>query len=121
MHKTFLAVAALLGALAVAIGAFGAHSLKQVVTEETLNTFETGVRYHFLHVFALLVTGILYKEFPDKWLIYAGNCFIIGIILFSGSLYTLTIFRVADINFDKIGIITPFGGVAFIAGWICLS
>jgi len=120
MHKTFLVVASMLGALAVAFGAFGAHGLKQYVSAETLNTFETGVRYQFFHVFALLATGILYEKFPVKWLKYAGYCFIIGIILFSGSLYVLTAFRAAHIDFDKIGIITPFGGLAFIAGWLFL-
>src|SRR5688572_9762061 len=87
MHKGFLRTAAVLGALAVALGAFGAHGLKQVVPPETVSTFETGVRYQFYHTFALLVVGIL---FSGKWMKYAGICFLTGIVLFSGSLYALT-------------------------------
>ena len=121
MHKSFLKIATILGALAVIFGAFGAHSLKQVVSENAVTTFETGVRYQFYHVFALMVTGIIYKDFANKWMYYAGNCFIAGIVLFSGSLYLLTFF-VALVRpaASWIGIITPFGGLAFILGWIFL-
>src|SRR5215831_13860207 len=114
MHKGFLLSAALLGALAVAIGAFGAHSLKQHVSADTLNVFETGVRYQFYHVMALLAIAIVYARYPNRFMVYAGNCFILGIILFSGSLYALTIFRATDVNFEKIGIVTPVGGLFFI-------
>jgi uncharacterized membrane protein YgdD (TMEM256/DUF423 family) len=120
MHKGFLQAAALLGAIAVAVGAFGAHGLKQYVSADTLNVFETGVRYQFYHALAILAIGIIYEKFPNRWMIYAGNCFITGIILFSGSLYTLTILRAADMSFDKIGIVTPLGGLFFIAGWLSL-
>ena len=120
MHKKFLLIGSILGALAVGIGAFGAHGLKQYVDGETLNIFETGVRYQFYHVFALLAVGILYEKFSVKWLRYAGNCFIAGIILFSGSLYAMVAGRAADMNLDRIGIITPFGGVLLIAGWLLL-
>ncbi len=121
MHKGFLKWAALLGALAVALGAFGAHGLKKYVPIETISTFETGVRYQFYHVFALLAVGILYERFPVKWLRYAGNCFLIGMLLFSGSLYLLTAFKATEsIGMEKFGIITPFGGLFFIAGWLLL-
>lgn len=121
MHKSFLKIATMLGALAVILGAFGAHALKQVVSDNAVITFETGVRYQFYHVFALLTTGILYKDFSNKWMNYAGNLFITGIVLFSGSLYVLTFF-VALVRpaLNWIGIITPFGGLAFILGWIFL-
>ena len=121
MHKSFLKIATILGALAVILGAFGAHSLKQVVSDNAVITFETGVRYQFYHVFALLITGTLYKDFSNKWMNYAGNLFITGIVLFSGSLYVLTFF-VALVRpaLNWIGIITPFGGLAFILGWIFL-
>ena len=121
MHKSFLKIATILGALAVILGAFGAHALKQVVSENAVITFETGVRYQFYHVFALLITGTLYKDFSNKWMNYAGNLFITGIVLFSGSLYVLTFF-VALVRpaLNWIGIITPFGGLAFILGWIFL-
>ena len=121
MHKGFLRWAALLGALAVGLGAFGAHGLKQFVTVETIGTFETGVRYQFFHVFALLAVGILYERFPVKWLRYAGNCFLIGILLFSGSLYILTALKATDtVGLTGIGAITPIGGVFFIGGWLLL-
>ena len=121
MYKNFLQWAAILGALAVALGAFGAHSLKQYVPVETISTFETGVRYQFYHVFALLLAGVLWERFPGKWMRYAGYCFLIGILLFSGSLYLLTFLKATNtIGLTGLGIITPFGGVFFIGGWICL-
>jgi uncharacterized membrane protein YgdD (TMEM256/DUF423 family) len=119
MHKGFLRWAALLGALAVALGAFGAHGLKKYVPAETISTFETGVRYQFYHVFALLAVGILYERFPVKWLRYAGNSFLLGILLFSGSLYILTALKATDtVGLSGIGAITPVGGIFFIAGWV---
>jgi len=122
MHKFFLCIASVLGALAVAFGAFGAHALKRLVSEVAVNIFETGVRYQFYHVFALALVGILYREFSNTWMVWAGNCFIIGMILFSGSLYFLTYIKAAvKPGLDWVGIITPFGGLAFIAGWICMA
>lgn len=121
MHKPFLQLAALLGAVSVAFGAFGAHALKKMVSESVVNIFETGVRYQFYHVFALAVVGILYREFSNKWILWAGNFFLIGMLLFSGSLYILTYIKFLDKqNLNWIGAITPLGGVAFIAGWICM-
>ncbi len=111
----------MLGALAVAFGAFGAHALKRLVSESAVNIFETGVRYQFYHVFALALVGILYREFSNTWMVRAGNCFIIGMILFSGSLFFLTYIKAAvRPGLDWVGIITPFGGLAFIAGWVCM-
>ena len=119
MHKGFLRWAAILGSLAVVLGAFGAHGLKQYVPAETISTFETGVRYQFYHVFALLAVGIIYKDLPLKWLRYAGNCFLIGILLFSGSLYILTALKATDtVGLSGVGAITPLGGMFFIAGWL---
>ena len=121
MHKGFLQTAAILGALAVALGAFGAHALKKMVPPETVTTFETGVRYQFYHVFALLAVAILFGSFPGRNLQYAGICFIIGIILFSGSLYALTALSATNtVGLRGIGAITPIGGVFFIVGWIFL-
>lgn len=121
MHRKFLATSAILGALSVAIGAFGAHSLKQIVPAESLVTFETGVRYQFYHTFALFLVAILYERFPHKQIRWAGNCFIIGIILFSGSLYALTLLKATEnVGLSKLGIITPFGGLFFIAGWLLI-
>ena len=121
MHKNFLVWAAVLGALAVILGAFGAHKLKELVPPETVSTFQTGVTYQFYHVFALIATGILFAQLPGSQLLWAGRCFIIGIILFSGSLYLMTILKMTEnVGLKSIGILTPIGGVFFIAGWICL-
>jgi uncharacterized membrane protein YgdD (TMEM256/DUF423 family) len=119
MDKKFLIIAAWLGALSVALGAFGAHSLKGHLPRHLLDTFETGVRYQFYHVFALALTGLLYRSYPNKKIKLAGNLFITGIIFFSGSLYFLSI--LGTDNFSWIGAITPIGGVFFIAGWIFLA
>ena len=122
MNRNFLVTAALLGALTVAIGAFGAHGLKQVVSPESLGVFETAVRYQFYHVFALLAVVILYKENPGKLLLWSGYLFIIGIILFSGSLYLLTFMKAANkVGMEGIGMITPFGGLFFIGGWFLMT
>ena len=121
MHNRFITSGALLGAIAVALGAFGAHGLKKMVPAETVQTFQTGVQYQMYHALALLLTGVLYEKCYQKFARIAGILFIIGIILFSGSLYLLTAGKVAGTtSLDKAGIITPFGGVAFIAGWLFL-
>lgn len=121
MSKRFIQYAALLGALSVALGAFGAHSLKKILDESSLDTFETGVRYQFYHTFALLAVGILYRRMPTKLMEWAGILFISGIVLFCGSLYILTFLQaVENVGLKGVGAITPLGGVCFIAGWICL-
>lgn len=121
MHKGFLTTATILAALAVALGAFGAHALKKIVPPESVTTFETGVRYQFYHTFALFLTAILFQYFPGKWLNVAGWLFIVGIILFSGSLYLLTVLKATNsVGLKGVGILTPFGGLFFIAGWIFL-
>lgn len=121
MHKGYLKTATLLGALSVGMGAFAAHTLKATVSDYALAIFETSVRYQFYHVFALLIVGMLYKEFPGKLLKWSGMLFIAGIILFCGSLYVLTFIKAAEISgYNWIGAITPLGGLCFIAGWICL-
>ncbi len=120
MHKGFLKTAALTGALSVMLGAFAAHGLKKILSPDNLQVFETAVRYQFYHVFALLAVGILYKEFPGKLMEWAGRFFIAGIILFSGSLYVLCYVKHNEIPLNWLGAITPFGGAAFIAGWLAL-
>ena len=121
MHRNFIRTAAMLGVLSVVFGAFGAHSLKEKISPEALNIFETGVRYQFYHVFALLAAGILYKEFSNKFIRWAGIFFIAGIVLFSGSLYMLTYFKATgNTGYNWIGAITPIGGLSFILGWIFL-
>lgn len=121
MHKGYIRTAALLGAFSVAMGAFAAHSLKQSVSAYAVEIFETSVRYQFYHAFALLIAGILFKEFPGKLLKWAGIFFIAGIILFCGSLYVLTFIKAAVLpGYKWVGAVTPFGGLCFIVGWICL-
>lgn len=122
MQKKLLQAGALLGALSVILGAFGAHSLKQILSEKGLAIFETGVRYQFYHAIALLITGILSKEFYNNYLRWAGRLFGVGILLFSGSLYALSFVVSGENNGLKwIGAVTPLGGVCFIAGWLLLA
>jgi uncharacterized membrane protein YgdD (TMEM256/DUF423 family) len=121
MSKRFIQYAAILGALSVALGAFGAHALKKIVEADAVATFETGVRYQFYHTFALLAVGILYRRMPTKIMEWAGILFISGIVLFSGSLYLLTYLNATEtVGLKGVGAITPLGGLCFIAGWICL-
>ncbi len=121
MHKGFLRWGAMLGALSVALGAFAAHGLKKFVEQETVNTFETGVRYQFYHVFALILVSLLYEKSPTKLLSWSGYSFLTGILLFSGSLYALTAMKATGtVGLSGIGIITPFGGLFFILGWVLM-
>jgi len=121
MNKNFLSVAALLGALSVALGAFAAHKLREMVSPDAVAVFETGVRYQFYHVFALLFVALLSERISNKWMIWAGNCFIMGIVLFCGSLYALTALKIAvNSHLLLVGILTPIGGLFFIAGWLFL-
>src|SRR5699024_7012811 len=121
MHRTFLIIAALFGALAVALGAFGAHGLQKVAAPETVEIYETAVRYQFYHTFALLAVGVLFIWYPGKLLSLSGLFFIIGVLLFSGSLYLITFLKIAEkIIPTLVGIITPIGGLFLIAGWLLL-
>ena len=116
MDRTFLLIGAVAGALGVGLGAFGAHGLRGRLTPEMLGVFETGVRYHLYHALALVATAALMGRFHGRLVTAAGWCFTAGIVLFSGSLYLLALTGVT-----VLGAITPLGGVAFIAGWICLA
>ena len=119
MHKGFLAGGALLGGVAVALGAFGAHGLKRIVPPETVSTFQTGVQYQMYHGLAVIAVAIIFDKFPNKLIRWSAISFCIGILLFSGSLYLLTILKATgSIGLEGIGIITPFGGVFFILGWL---
>jgi uncharacterized membrane protein YgdD (TMEM256/DUF423 family) len=121
MHKKFLTIACVLGAVSVCLGAFAAHSLKQIFSVEELQIFETAVKYQFYHVFALFITAILYNHYPVKKMLWAGNLFITGIVLFSGSLYALCFAKNNGLNLNWLGAITPFGGVCFIVGWLLMA
>lgn len=117
MQRTFIAWGALLAMLGVAVGAFGAHMLKPVIGAEALAVYETGVQYHMIHALGLLLIGLVAGQLGEsKRLRWAGRLLLIGIVLFSGSLYVLSISGI-----KVLGAITPLGGVSFIAGWICLA
>ncbi|RYY50809.1 MAG: DUF423 domain-containing protein [Chitinophagaceae bacterium] len=117
MHRGIFITACILAALSVALGAFAAHGLKNMISDNAVATFETGVRYQFYHVFALLFTAILYKEYHSVKI--AAWLFIIGILLFSGSLYLLTMTQgMVKPGFKWVGPLTPIGGMFLIGGWI---
>jgi uncharacterized membrane protein YgdD (TMEM256/DUF423 family) len=111
--NTILALVGILGALAVGLGAFGAHALKELLAQNGYTeVFRTANQYHFYHTFALALIALLPQPEKYKWATYS---FIVGIVLFSGSLYLLSITKISIL-----GAITPFGGVFFIAGWLIL-
>jgi uncharacterized membrane protein YgdD (TMEM256/DUF423 family) len=116
-QKQTLTTASITGVLTVALGAFGAHALKPMLTAAgRLETYELAVRYQFYHTLALLAVGILMGQFASKKLSYAAIFFLIGIIFFSGSLYVLCF-----TGLTILGAVTPIGGVLFILGWVFLG
>ncbi len=123
--KQIIFAAAILGALAVILGAFGAHKLKEILEPEKLETFKLGVNYQYFHVLALLSCGLLslFSRDTIKLFSYASICLIVGIAFFSGSLYLLSLKDVVNLGsaIKIIGPITPIGGLFFIAGWILLG
>jgi len=116
MLRGFLLLAAFFGFTGVALGAFAAHGLKDRLSAEYLAIFHTGVTYQLVHALALFGVALLATHIPGRLVTWAGLSFAIGIILFSGSLYLLTLTGVS-----KLGIITPFGGLGFLIGWFCLG
>lgn len=118
MAKKWMAWGAVLAMTAVALGAFGAHGLKAALTADRLEIFNTGVRYQFYHAFALLFLGLWAKAVPDnRWISRAGSAFVLGVFLFSGSLYLLAVQDLLQWPVSWLGPVTPLGGVAFIIGW----
>jgi uncharacterized membrane protein YgdD (TMEM256/DUF423 family) len=122
MHKKYLEFAAIFGGLAVAFGAFGAHGLESITSDQKiLHGFQTGVQYQMMHALVLLAIGIMYQHFPGSWMKWAANCFIAGIFLFSGSLYLITFLKIQSSSAVRIvGPVTPIGGLFFITGWLIL-
>ncbi len=121
MHKGLLKAGAFFSAIAVILGAFAAHALSSRLLPDELAIFETGVRYQMYHAFAIIITGILYKEFTQRETIWAGKAFIFGIIIFSGTLYLLTYFKSAgNSGMFWLGAVTPIGGTLLIGGWLLL-
>ncbi|SEQ20241.1 DUF423 domain-containing protein [Piscibacillus halophilus] len=114
--KALLLIGVLNGFLAVALGAFGAHGLEGKISEKMLNTWEKAVQYQMFHTIAIFVAGMMLLRFDHSMLVSAGWTFLIGIILFSGSLY---IYSLSGIK--TFAMITPIGGVAFLVGWVLLG
>jgi uncharacterized membrane protein YgdD (TMEM256/DUF423 family) len=120
MYRNALISGCVLALLAVMFGAFGAHALKTTLDDNYLKVFETGVRYQFYHAVALILTGILYKEYPQKQLKTAASLFIIGTLLFSGSLYAISLLSARGLSIGAAGVLTPIGGLLFLMGWLQL-
>jgi uncharacterized membrane protein YgdD (TMEM256/DUF423 family) len=122
MLKKYTAIAAFFGATGVMLGAFGAHGLQQLTSDEKiLHAFQTGVAYQLYHAIALLAVALLSERLSSKYLRWGANCFITGIILFSGSLYVIAWLNIEQGGSVKwVGPLTPVGGVFLIAGWVLL-
>lgn len=117
MERVFFILASLLGALSVALGAFGAHALRDRIEASLLANYQTGVTYMFFHTVALFVVVLALSRWPNApQPVWAGWLFVIGIVFFSGSLFLM-----AFTGLRWLGAITPIGGVAFIAGWLLLA
>lgn len=113
--KLIFSLASFLGAISVILGAFAAHFLKKKLSPDMHAVFEVGVRYQIYHVFALFITGWALLNYSPVWFQYASWTFLIGVILFSGSLYLLSLTGIKEL-----GIITPIGGLCLVAGWLLL-
>jgi uncharacterized membrane protein YgdD (TMEM256/DUF423 family) len=116
MDRLFLSIGALSAGVSVAAGAFGAHALKERVEPRLLEVFETGARYQMYHALALIAVAWVASRAPSALTNWAGWLFVVGTVLFSGSLYVMTFTGIR-----ALGAITPLGGVCFIAGWLCLA
>ena len=116
MDRIFFAIGSLSGFIGVALGAFGAHALKSRLDADLLATFEVGVRYQMYHAFALLAVAWAQTRWPGAVLTASGWLFVAGTLIFSGSLYALSLS-----GLRWLGAITPIGGLALLAGWLCLA
>ncbi len=116
MERLFFVVGAVSACVGVAVGAFGAHGLKNRLDAEALAVFEVGVRYQMYHAFALMAAAWAWSRWPGTLAVAGGWLFVVGTLLFSGSLYALSLTGVR-----WLGAITPLGGLAFLAGWLCLA
>jgi|TARA_R110001592_G_scaffold4275_7_gene23937 uncharacterized membrane protein YgdD (TMEM256/DUF423 family) len=117
MAKLLLLLASFSGFTGVALGAFAAHGLRDRLPDNLLSAFQTGVQYQLVHTMALIGIALLLLRWPESTLFrFSGGLFVLGMLLFSGSLYALALTGIG-----KLGIITPFGGVTFLLGWLCLG
>ena len=116
MDRLFIGLGSFSAFLGVALGAFAAHALKTRIAADLLITFEVGVRYQMYHALALLAVGVAYSRWPGSVLAASGWLFVTGTLLFSGSLYALGFSGIR-----ALGAVTPLGGLAFLAGWLCFA
>lgn len=116
MARLWLLLSAFAGFSGVALGAFAAHGLKNQLTPAYLAVFQTGAHYQMIHALALFGVGLLALQRPARLINIAGGLFALGVVLFSGSLYALSLSGISTL-----GIVTPFGGLAFLGGWLCLG
>ena len=114
MRSSFIVIACLLGLMAVVLGAFGAHALSSNVPESRQATWATAVDYHMFHVLGMLALAAVFRGAQSPWVVRAQTSFVIGISLFSGSLYALVL-----LDIPALGAVTPFGGLCFMLGWLC--
>lgn len=121
MHRKLFRIAAFLMALAVALGAFGAHLLKQLLTPSLLDGYQTATYYQMIHAIGMFIAGFLYKQYHSKKMWVAGQLFLFGIICFSGSIYLRVILSFAGYtSLGLFNLVTPLGGVLFMLGWLWL-
>jgi len=121
MQRTFFRTAALVAMISVMLGAFGAHALKEHLSEQSLDSFQTATTYMMTHAFALFIVGMMYRHYKKKTMVWSGNFFVMGIIMFSGSIYLRL--ALSYLGFEKLAIVnfvTPVGGLMFILGWLML-
>lgn len=121
MHRTFSKLAALIAMTAVVIGAFGTHYLKKFLSPDQMTSIQTATQYQFMHAVGLFIVANLYRHYRSKTIIWSGNAMVVGIILFSGSIY-LRIFLVLEgyTSTSLVAMITPLGGLALIVSWLLL-
>ena len=121
MHRRMFRIATLLMAIAVTLGAFGAHLLKKLLTPSLLEGYQTATYYQMIHAIAIFIAGFLYKQYHDKKMWVAGQLFFFGILCFSGSIYARVILSFAGYtSLGLFNLVTPLGGVLFIMGWLWL-
>lgn len=119
MNKKILVTGAVLGIIGIILGAFAAHGLKVLISEQSLRSFETGVRYQMYHAFLFLILGSVnvIKEKPKKTIYILA---LIGVLLFSGSIYGLSTNTLTNLDFNKIALVTPLGGLLLIMSWLIM-
>ena len=121
MHRYLIRIGAILGALSVMFSAFSAHFLQPIMSSKDFYSFQTAINMEFFHSIGLMILGILGKRYPTPYINWSGIMFIVGIVLFSGSIFLLTLAgSIFDTKISMLGLVTPVGGLALFAGWVML-